>query len=78
MADDHDRLPFVERGACNDGVIVGEPAVAVQFDEIGEEPGDVVEHVGPARVARHEHALPGGEPAVNLDARRAQLLVQAL
>ena len=78
MADDHDRLPLVAGGAGDDGVIVGEPAVAVQLDEIGEEPIDVVEHVGPARVARHEHALPGRELAVDLRPGGAQLLIQAL
>ena len=38
MADDHHRLPFVAGGARHDGVIVGEAAVAVELDEIGEEP----------------------------------------
>ena len=63
VADDHHRLALVAGGARDDGVIVGEAAVAVQLDEIGEEPLDVVEHVGPAGMARHQHALPGRQLA---------------
>ena len=78
MAHHHHRLTFVARGSRHDGVIVGETAIAVQLNEIGEEPNDVVEHVGPAWMARHEHALPRGELGVDLRSGVAQLLVQPL
>ena len=45
VADDQHRLPLVVGEAGDDGVIVGEAAVAVDLDEVGEQPLDVVERV---------------------------------
>ena len=68
MTDDADRLVLVEREAADDGVIVGEAAVAMQLVEAREQAGDVVERVGPRRMARDEHALPGRQARVQFAA----------
>ena len=46
------------RPCRDDGVIVGEAPIAVQLDEFGEQPLDVIERGRARRVARHQHALP--------------------
>ena len=56
--------------------IVGIRAVAVQLVEIGEHSGDVVERVGPLRVARDLRDLPRGQLAVDLLRQLLALLVQ--
>ncbi len=68
MADDENRLALVERGAGDDGVIVGEAAIAVQLDEVGEQALDVVERGRARRVPRHLHALPRRQVAVEIAA----------
>ena len=70
VADDQHRLALVERGAGDDGVVVGEAAVAVQLDEVGEQALDVVERGRPRRMARHQHALPRRQVLVELAADR--------
>ncbi len=78
MPDDRYRLALVLGQAADDGVVVGEAAIAVQLVEAGEEALDVVEGVRPGRVARDEHALPrrqvGVELAANLLGARPQRL----
>jgi hypothetical protein len=58
MADDRDLRAAVLREAGDDGVIVGEAAIAVEFVEAGEKALDVVERVGPGGMPRHQDALP--------------------
>ena len=49
----------LKRQAADDRLVVGEGAVAMQFLEVGEDLGDVVQRVGPLRVARDLRHLPG-------------------
>ena len=58
VADDQHRVLVVARQAGDDGVVVGEAAIAVDLDEVGEQPLDVVERRRPRRMPRHQHALP--------------------
>ena len=58
-------------------MIVGEPPVAVQLHEVGEQPLDVVERSRARRMAGHQHALPGGEVLVQLDAHGGDALFEA-
>ena len=51
-------VALVARDARHDGVVVGEAAVAVDLDELGEEQLDVLEDARPRRVPRHQHPLP--------------------
>ena len=61
MADDHDRAA-IERGeTAHDRGIVGEQAVAVQFEEVRERQLQIVERVGPLGMPRQLHALPGAD-----------------
>jgi len=79
LVPDHaDRLPVVVGKARHDGVIVGEAAIAVHLDEIGEHHPHVVEHVGTVRVAGHLHALPRRERRVDLRANRVCPPAQAV
>src|SRR5262249_14272865 len=52
--------------AGDDGRVVGEAAVAVQLDEPRKEAIDVVLGVGPRRVARQLHLLPGRQVGEDL------------
>ncbi len=65
-ADDHHAL-FAELGeAGHDCVVVLKQAVAVQFGKAIERALNVIERIGPLRVARELHALPRGEVGVEL------------
>jgi len=66
VADDHARLAVEAGEAADDGLVVRIAAVAVQFAEVAEHAGDVVQSVGPLRMARDLRDLPGGELAVDL------------
>ncbi|MNC85118.1 hypothetical protein D3C83_06970 [compost metagenome] len=78
LVPDHDAGLAVEaRKPPDDRGVVREAAVAVQLLEAGEEIVDVVERVGPLRVARHQRDLPGGELAVDFLRQRLALLLQA-
>ena len=61
VADDHDRLAVETGQAADDGVVVTEIAVAVQFDKLGEHQFDVVQGKGAVDVARHLGCLPAGK-----------------
>jgi len=52
--------------ATDDCWIIGEPAVAVDLAEVGEDALDVIEEVRPLRVPRQFSLLPGVEVSVNL------------
>ena len=60
LADDHDGALFEPAHAGDDGVVVGEEAVAVDLVEIGEQALDVVERMRALGMARQLHALPTG------------------
>ena len=65
VADDDDALAVKARQPADDGVVVGEMAVAVQLLEIGAQRGNIVESVGTLRVARNLRNLRGREFAEN-------------
>src|SRR5579862_9871081 len=58
LADHHHRTFFKPASARDDGMIVGETAVAVQLFEIGKQTLDIVERVRALGVTREKHALP--------------------
>src|SRR5439155_11233847 len=60
VADDHQRPAFQERWSTNDGRVVPEAAVAVQLDEVIEDPGNQVKRPGTLRMPRQLDASPGG------------------
>ena len=45
-------------------------AITRDLGEVGKEARHIVEHGGTRRVPRHEHALPGREPGIDLGADR--------
>ena len=59
VADDHHGLAVKPRHAGDDGRIVRKTAVAVNLAEIFEKQADEIVRVGPLRMARELHALPG-------------------
>jgi hypothetical protein len=59
VAQHHAGLAVEARQPAHDGQVVGKVAVAVQFLEVGEDLVDVVQRVGPLRVARDLRHLPG-------------------
>ena len=67
MPDNGDVASSIVAEAADDGVIVGEPAIAVQFVEAGEQPLHIVERVGAVGMPGDENALPGREVGVDLD-----------
>ena len=58
LRDHHHRLRIEPAHAGDDGVIVAEGAVAMQFVKIGEQTLDVIERVRTLGMARELHALP--------------------
>ena len=75
MADDDDGLVVEARQPADERMIVGVHAIAVQLLEIGEALVDVVERVGPLRVASELGDLPRGQ--VREDAARQRLALVA-
>ena len=78
VAQHHAGLAVEARQAADDGQVVGEVAVAVQFLEVGEDLVDVVQRVGPLRVARDLRHLPGRQAGVDVLGELLALLAQAL
>jgi hypothetical protein len=68
MADDHHRHVVEEPEARDDGLVVGEAAIAVNFRELREELLDVVERRRPAGMTGDLDALPGLQMRVDLAA----------
>ena len=60
LANHHDGLPFKEGKAADNGLVVTEGAVAVQFLKAGEQTLNVVEGVGPLGMPGQDDALVGG------------------
>src|SRR5262249_14577467 len=68
MSDNH-APPCAEHGnTAWHGAIVGEAAVAVQFDPVGETALYVIESERPVIVPRELHPLPSGQITINLAA----------
>ena len=78
VADQHHRLAFQPRPSGEDGRIFAKQPIAVQFHEIGEGQLDVVRGEGAARNPGYLHALQRRELPVDLDAKRAELLLKRL
>ena len=76
MADHHAGLAIEARKAAHDRQVIGKRAVAVQFLEVGEDLADVVERVGPLRVARDLRDLPRAEARVDVLGKLQALLAE--
>jgi hypothetical protein len=61
MADDHDRSAAQASRAGDESGVVGEEAVAVQFDVLLEDGADVVQGVWPLGMTGELDPLPGGQ-----------------
>jgi hypothetical protein len=66
VTDDRDRLAVEPREARHDRGVVRERAVPVQLEHVVEDPLDVVEHVGPVRMATELDLLPDVEVLVDV------------
>ncbi|MNN53495.1 hypothetical protein D3C81_1682550 [compost metagenome] len=77
MADDHDWLVVQTGDAANDGRVVGEVTVTVQFVELGEDVFDVVQGIRTFRVTRQTCDLPAGQLAEDVFGQRFALVLQA-
>ena len=64
--------------AADERLVVAEAAVAAHLHEVGRDELEIVERVGPRRVAHDLHPLPGAEVRVDLPARLGQLGLQRL
>ncbi len=62
MSDDGDGPTLVEGETAHQGGVVGIAPVAVYLHPFREQGLNVIESVGPVRMAGHERLLPGGEP----------------
>src|SRR5207249_4330394 len=61
---------------ADDRLVVGKRAVAVQLLEVGVDLADVVERVGPLRVARDLRHLPGREARIDVAGELQALLAE--
>lgn len=65
VTDDHDGFSIESGGASDDGVVLSEAAIAIEFGEIGEDCGGVIEGVGSGFGSGEENLLPGAEAGVS-------------
>ena len=63
--------------AADERAVVAEAAVAAHLHEVVGQELEIVERVGPRRMAHDLHALPRGEVGVELPARSASLASSA-
>src|SRR5690606_20492381 len=77
LADDRDRLAVEACKAADDRLVVAKLAVAGQRCEVGEQSLDVVEAMGPVRMARDLHLLPWRQGLVDVAKRIARALFQS-
>src|SRR5712664_269885 len=63
---------------CDDCLVVAVPAVAMQFDEIGEQQPDKIQRVRPLRMARDLRALPRPHVLVKFVPQLRHLLANSL
>ena len=66
VADDADALALEPAEAADDGLVLGELAVAGERDELGDQRADVVEAMRPLRMARDLRLLPGRQLGVEI------------
>jgi len=78
MAHDHHGRSAKTAEAPNDGLIVGELAVAAQLDELVDESGQVVDEVRALGMAGDFGLLPGVQALIGVQANLGQLGVQRL
>src|SRR5262249_46060609 len=78
VPDDERRLSLELGEARDDGVIVGEAPIPVDLGEAGEHVLDEVAEIGPVGMARHEHALPRRQRAIEILAHRDDTTAQLL
>jgi hypothetical protein len=78
VADDHAGLSVESSQAADDGRIVRKVAVAMQFDELGEEFGAVIKGLRPLRMARNLVDLPGRQTGVDVLGELLALLRQPI
>ena len=76
VPDHHDRRALVERGARDNGVVVGKAAIAVQLDEVREQALDIIERRRPARMPGHLHTLPRRQVLVEFAANGGHALLE--
>jgi hypothetical protein len=76
VAEHHARLAVEAGQAADDRLVVGEGAVAVQLLVVGEDLGDVVERVGPLRMARDLRHLPRRQAGIDVLGEEQALLAQ--
>ena len=67
VADDHDRAAAEAAEPADDGLVLGEVAVAGERREVLDQRADVVEAVRALGMARHLRLLPGRQLAVGVD-----------
>lgn len=77
VTDDHHAAAAVLGDTADDGRVVGEPAIAVELDELGAEARHVVERVGPLGVAGDLHLLHGRQRAEDLASDLVGLMLEA-
>src|SRR5918993_2585549 len=70
VPDNEHRHALVEGGARHDGVIVSEPSITMDLDEIAEQETGVLEHARPGRVTSNLYALPRRQVTVDFGADR--------
>jgi hypothetical protein len=76
VPDQQDRLPLVVGEPGHDRVVVGEPPIAVNLDEIGEQALDDVFEPWSIRVTRDENALPRRQRSIQIPPRRLETALQ--
>jgi len=77
VADDHHRLFAQTSNATDDGGVVGEVTITVQFVELGEDVLDVIQGVRATRMACQLGDLPAGQVAEDAFGQGAALVLQA-
>ncbi|OPZ63735.1 MAG: hypothetical protein BWY83_03344 [bacterium ADurb.Bin478] len=73
MADHHHRLLLQTADAGDDGRVITEETVAVQFNEIGDHRLDVIQRVRPVGVTGQLHPLPARQFRIDLGAQAHDL-----
>ena len=76
VTDDHHRPAVQARNAADDGGIIGKMAIAVQLFKVGKNVTDIIQRIGPLRVARHLGNLPAAQVAENALGQGLALLLQ--
>src|SRR5262249_49707118 len=78
VPDDSDGAAIESRETSHDRFVVAKGAVAVKLHEVGQHQVDVVERIGPLRMAGDLCPLPRSEVSIELFAEISDLLAQPL